>query len=334
VQILLGYRTDVTIANTSLLNLGKYIRQLSSGRMKSLPVKFSLSLDDYDNPMTDVVYVTTSKRNAPSGEKYFQSFHPNNMNDPSDGMINEFSGFTIAANKAVFPNYNSFTWEPSITLSISMAYLLRSDLAQLDIISSNINTRPVYYALTVGRVYNGISSYLVNEGLTQRFVPAKTDVKTEFGDEIMPELMFKHLMMVGFSDTATVDRTNAARFITNYRLQFMMVALYYSTNDVAKCRQLLDHCDSLFPYSRWVAEPLVTYEITALYHSKQFEKADQIAGLLMDVYEKQLEEKQSDPMEESEIGQIKQSLKMISDIAGENGHAAIKKRADELSLKF
>src|SRR2546425_12855287 len=52
-------------------------------------------------------------------------------------------------------------------------YLLRSDLAVLEIIKDQLGTRPVYFSTSTGNYPDqlGLSPYLVGEGLVRRMVP-------------------------------------------------------------------------------------------------------------------------------------------------------------------
>ena len=73
--------------------------------------------------------------------------------------------------------------QDSIKWEIEARMLQKADLVVLDVLASNINTRPIYWAITTGtEAYINMQSYFQLEGLTYRLLPIFTPAG--FGTEI------------------------------------------------------------------------------------------------------------------------------------------------------
>ena len=183
-----GIRTDVRVVNLSLIAVDWYINKLRSKVNDSAPINLTLPAD------------------AIRGKKRNQVFFYN-PNNPADKVIdvpmpalkalefvgsprNENEGQTIITSKHLFIPVNEskfratgmlkgdtseFVKKIDITYSQSKNYLLKDDLAVLDIIASNFYDRPIYFATTCkNEKLQGLNDYMQLEGLALRLVPIKT----------------------------------------------------------------------------------------------------------------------------------------------------------------
>ncbi len=183
-----GIRTDVRVVNLSLIAVDWYINKLRSKVNDSAPINLTLSSD------------------AIRGKKRNQVFflNPNNREDkiidiPMPALKalefigspkNENDGQTIITSKHLFIPVNeskfratgmlkgdtsTFVKKIDIIYGQGKNYLLKDDLAVLDIIASNFYDRPIYFATTCkNEKLQGLNDYMQLEGLALRLVPIKT----------------------------------------------------------------------------------------------------------------------------------------------------------------
>ncbi len=132
-----GIRTDVTIANYSLLNTAWYVRQLRDRE----GINFTLADNQIEELVTPVRADETSlatnsiKTMLPTGERF---------------------------------NHTVFKTTPKGELLVNhlpMGYWRGQDKAAIQIIRDNLGKRPIYFASTVGGQYFGLDPYLEKHGM-------------------------------------------------------------------------------------------------------------------------------------------------------------------------
>jgi len=102
----------------------------------------------------------------------------------------------------------------------------KGDLAMMDLLSTNKWKRPVYISTTVpSSQYKGLEKYFVQEGITYRIVPIKTD-KTEDGEfgmidpvEMYDNMMNKYKWGNAADPSVYLDENNK-RMLSNFRRIF------------------------------------------------------------------------------------------------------------------
>lgn len=202
-----GIRRDVRIVNLSLLAVDWYIDQLFRKVNDSAPLNFSFTKDKIEGSNRDYTPVleVDNAKNAYVPLKdimnYVFSDNPDAKRQLTNGMyVNIFPArnFTIPVdtNKVramgmVDPKNKTLTSE--MRFSIGGNGIMKNDLMILDIINSNLMSRPIYFATTVPTEnFNGLNKYLQLEGLAMRVVPAEGDFKnnstraaTVYADKVM-----------------------------------------------------------------------------------------------------------------------------------------------------
>lgn len=281
-QFAKGFRTDVTVINLSMLNLSSTILQASKGKGKALPVKFTYPLERYASENTDCFFMESS---TPGDITYKQFISKSYLQKPEDGTSFPYYNYPqctieFPGNKVMFPEIKSVVRKDTPRIRIDKSYLLRSDFAQLDIIMSNLDSRPVYYAIT-GEAGLNLDKYLFGEGMVKRFVPFEMEngnTKLSMtGRNVLTEVSFTNLMNIEATAFPIQDKDTDGRMVANFRLQFLELAQALVTEEPRKAIQLLDRCDSLFPSAIWKYEPAWIYGITTYYKAGQFEKGDRVA---------------------------------------------------------
>jgi len=232
-------RTDVRVANLSYIQAGWYIEMMRQKSFDSDPLPLSLASEKYtegkreqlpvnnrvDKPV-DLKQVVQFAGMDDNKYKIDYSGRGDYMNYlPANKFIIEVDTAAVLANGTVKPYYKERIISPLIW-EYTESDAFKGDLAIMDLLSTNIWERPVYFSTTVpSSQYKGLEKYFIQEGLAYRLVPVKTEVseKGEFG-MIDPIVMYDNLMNKfkwGNADDPDVylDENNR-RMFSNFRRVF------------------------------------------------------------------------------------------------------------------
>lgn len=187
VQEVEDVRRDVRIVNLSLIAVDWYINKLRRKVNDAAPLKLTIPPEAYrGNKRNQVPFAGEQKGALPlsTGLKFIGERHPvgsSSFTFESYIPAREFfipTNYEAAARLGISnPADSSYTIEPSIQIKFGegRSWLTKDDLAVLDIISSNIWERPIYFATTCqNSKLLGLNDYMQFEGLALRLVPIKT----------------------------------------------------------------------------------------------------------------------------------------------------------------
>jgi len=180
-------RRDVRVVNLSLIAVDWYISQLNRKVNDSPPIKLTIPQSAYRGYKRNQIYVDPDPNNPGprmplkqaikfvgedhpiplSGGKKLESFFPTKQ------LFIPIDRPKIVKNGIISPaEVNSLP--STIEFNISKPYLLKGDIAVMDIIASNIWDRPIYFAVTVrSESLQGLDQYLQMEGLGLKIIPIK-----------------------------------------------------------------------------------------------------------------------------------------------------------------
>ncbi|MEM6963546.1 MAG: DUF2723 domain-containing protein [Bacteroidota bacterium] len=197
-----GIRTDVRVVNLSLIAVDWYIEQLRRTVNKSPAIKMSIPMDQLRGYRRNQLFVI-----PPGGNRNYRTSLSNALKivgednpQATRGQLESYmpaSKLTIPVNQVkaremVSPeDYDKIL--PQINFDIDDIYrdenvqrrqqgreprtvdqLLKGDIAVLDIINSNFQDRPIYFAVTCRpQSLLGLDDYLQLEGLGLKLVPLK-----------------------------------------------------------------------------------------------------------------------------------------------------------------
>ena len=185
-----GVRRDIRVINLSLIAVDWYINQMRRKINESDPVKFTISREAYiGDARNQIPYDNKPAMNVIDALKYIGESHPVTMSNltfassaPTKSMFIPVNGQKFIQEGVIKPE-DAGQVVNQIPLKMGGSrWLTKQDLAVMDIISSNINDRPIYFALTSQLArFLGLQDYMEVHGLTARIVPVKTSSQANLG---------------------------------------------------------------------------------------------------------------------------------------------------------
>lgn len=188
-------RTDVRVVNLSLIAVDWYIDQLRRKVNNSEAIAMSISPEAYRgykriqipiNPYND-----TKRLNLESAINFVGEDHPiplqsgRNLESymPSDKLLIRVDSAAVVNSGMVKSKYaDQIVDQINIDLPKSSQWLLKGDIAVLDIVGTNLFKRPIYFAVTCRPASMlGLQAYTQLEGLALRLVPIKNSQDRQFG---------------------------------------------------------------------------------------------------------------------------------------------------------
>ena len=185
-----GIRTDVRVVNLSLIAVDWYINQQRRKINNSPPLKMTIpaeAIQGYKRSQVPVDTRNESPMSLPQALKFVAEDHRQGQQGQFDSYFPAKNLYIpIDRNRAVStgmisPRDTNFVDKISFSLG-NKSGLIKGDMAVLDIISSNINDRPIYFAVTCREEsLLGLGDYLQLEGLALRLVPKKSNGDPRLG---------------------------------------------------------------------------------------------------------------------------------------------------------
>ena len=280
-----GIRTDVRVVNLSLANTGWYLEQLKNTSPNGAKkIVFSLS----DEELREISYVAIQpvEVDLPAGQR-------------KEELVKEYKAAGLDVPETLV---DTLRWQimPSVTFR-GQGFLRPQDVAVYEILMNNFATRPICFAVTVGRDnLLGIDEYLRLDGLVYKVVPAKN---TEDGNFVGASQLWTNLCSVfryrNLNNPAVYIEETSRRLSGNYKPLFASLAVELAKNpegelnvrdgkgDLRKASrkhlaiEALDKSQEVLPLERYGLDPGVAASIVSLYVSLgEKEKADPYIAFL------------------------------------------------------
>ena len=310
VQEIEGYRTDVRVVNTSLINTDWYFDQMKRAAYKSPPVPSTLTHDKYaasnrealffqqtrdsilpiktwmnfvasDDPRTKVQY---------GSGQFFNTFPSKQIRIPVDKE-------SVLKNKIV-PAGDANEIVPFIDIKLKGEVLYKNRLLMLDIIASNNWERPIYF--TGGSFgdddYLWMKDYLQLDGVTYKLIPIRTPI-----DERNPydmgrvdaDKMYDIVKKWYWGNSGDPDmyhdretRTNAITYRGNMA---RLVEQLLAENKPEKAKEIMDLAMEKMPVDIFEFYTLVEPYITGYYEIGETQRAREIWQQVAGKYQEQLD---------------------------------------------
>ena len=260
-------RTDVRIANTSLLGTDWHIDQMKYAMNESAPLDLTVGPKQYLYGTNEFVYIYDTRDTAFLLSDVMRIFkHPEAKLPLTGGKMVDYimsRKFIIPVNKENVLKYGILDEKyadmipDQITLTIpkDKSYLTKPELFMLDLLSNYQWDRPINLLSMGGDINVGLKDYLMYEGFSYKFVPIKNKMKsTEIGFAD-PEDLYNKMKNVFTWDAFKrtdyfVDYQNFYTFcgVLSQRQIFVNVAKeMLKIGDSARAVEMLDMCQEAVP---------------------------------------------------------------------------------------
>ena len=197
-------RTDVRIANTSLLGTDWHIDQMKWAMNESAPLDLSVGPRQYLYGTNEFVYIYDTRDTAILLSDVMRIFkHPDAKLPLTSGKMVDYimsRKLIVPVNKENVIKYGILDEKyadmipDQITLTIpkDKDYITKPELFMLDLLSNYQWDRPINLLSMGGDINIGLKDYLMYEGFSYKFVPIKNRMKsTEIGFADPEDLYYK-----------------------------------------------------------------------------------------------------------------------------------------------
>jgi hypothetical protein len=283
-----GIRTDVRVVNLSLLQVDWYINKLRSKVNDSPPIKLTVDAEDIRGRRRNSVMFADRKDRVPLNRALEYIADDRNLqNDVAVAPSRSFNlivDSTRIANNPIFeiPAGKTITNIP-VTFADSKRSMVKDELAILDILSSNFNDRPIYFAVTCQpSKLLGLNDYMQLEGLALRIVPWKSSSEGGMGiygyGMVRADKVYENVMNswkwgnFDKKDTYVNDSYNPG-------VNAMKMALVRAGNEflrqgkTTEANQLANQLFAAFPHFNFPYDNSMVNPINILVRGKDFENA-------------------------------------------------------------
>jgi hypothetical protein len=262
-----GVREDVRIINMMLFNMDWYIDQARWKSYDSEPLPFTIPQAKYEAIPGNSIFVREHKQTATTD--YMLNFMKSDNPDtkvklrsgqqvnfiPTHQMILQVDSATVVSNGTI-KQEDAHRIEKQIPILLEPnGQILKNNLGQLDIITSNKWERPIYYTSGGFDGSLGLEEYYQNEGLAYRLVPLKTPYESilVMGD-IDTDTLYKRLMIqfewgrMNAEDVRLDYYTIRTLSVIRFRSLYTRLAMrLLQEGDKERAIEVLDRCMELAP---------------------------------------------------------------------------------------
>ncbi len=294
-----GIRRDVRVINLSLIAVDWYINQQRRKVNESPAVKMSLSEASYRGLKRNQLPIRDGADEMSIGDlmKFLGEEHPV---PAGGGMTFESYAPTrkiyIPVNKEKAIANGLANPQDSIVdkiyINLSGNYLIKDDLAVLDIIANNAMERPVYFAVTCRpEKLQGLDDYMQLEGLAVKIVPVKSPSEKPFGligngrvagDKVLDRVMNKFRWGNFDKEKVFVNRSYQPSIQTT-QFALLRTALDFARKgEKEKAVKILDKQFEVFPNFNFPYNSQTMYFIDAYVQAGAYDKSKKHIQILAD----------------------------------------------------
>ena len=351
-----GVRTDVRIINLSLLGVDWYSDQLRYSTNESKNFDLILAKEKLQGDKRNFIRYVGNRLDQTKAYdlKTIVGFMGN---DDAKAKITSRNGSeNFLPTKQVYvdvdPNgvlyKDAIASEPNASIlprlewTIKKGTLYKGDLILLDIIASNVNTRPIYFATSVSKnAFLGMEKFVRLEGMAYRVMPIINPSRDIQNSRIHTALAYDNVMNKfkwGMADVKDVHiDENTKRIAHSVRASILRLAQGLTREkQYDKTIEILDLCLAKLP-AKTVPIQSFMYEIPRMYYEAgSKEKAEESSRLLLDYATDQLDYYTKQPAETGMSIQhplVQENLfviQRIGQLAKQYGSDAMAKETDEL----
>lgn len=302
-----GVRTDIRVVNLSLFNTNWYIDQLRRKAYDADPLPFRFTEDALLGEKR--LQIPIVDRKIPGHVELDEVLDFVSKDDKQYKLqtrVGDFNYIPTANVKLTVDSakvMSTGTVRPDqadrivkeMKWKLKGSSITRNHLMVLDIIAQTNWERPIYFAVTVGGDnYLGLQKYFQIEGLAYRLVPVESNNRDGQTGEVNTLAMYENMVEEfkwGNMDKPHVYHgTETERMSLNYRSMFARLAnALIAEEEEEKALKTLDRCLEAIPHESILMNFSGAGLAEGYYKLGEFEKANEIATQLMDVYSQEME---------------------------------------------
>ena len=249
-----GVGKDIRVCNLSYLQTDWYIGQMQRAAYSSQPLPISWQPKDYTGSKNEVVEVDSlipaldvrtainfvlsdDPQTKIKGTSYIPSNH---LFLPVDARQVLKSGAMPASRAAdIIPQIN-FDLKGRIT---------KSDLMIIEMLKENKWKRPVYFAISIGGEYLGLTDHFERTGMAYQILPvgvkgAGPGVNT---DEMYNNMMYKFKYGNISDPKVYLDETTLNACQTHRAMFVYLIGALIDKGEIARAKKALDYCNKMIP---------------------------------------------------------------------------------------
>lgn len=249
-----GFRTDVRVCNLSYLQTDWYINQMKRGAYKSAPLPISWKNTDYLTGKNEFAQVDSlmPQLDVKTAFDFILSDDPQTKANgvpyiPTNRLVIPVDAKQVI-NTGTLSIKRAAEIIPQIDINIKQA-ISKSDMMMLELIKENKWKRPIYFAVTIGSDFMGLTDHFERTGLAYQLLPVGV---VDSGVSVNVNEMYDNLMTkfkYGGIDNPKVylDENNLNMCYIHRSMFTLLVSELLSKGDSVRANKALDYCSKVIP---------------------------------------------------------------------------------------
>lgn len=290
-----GIRTDVRVVNLSLLNTDWYIEQMKYRAYESDPIPISFTYEQIAGERRVYLPVIEQIKESVDIGKVIE-FVKSDLPDakvpisriesinyvPAKNFLYLVDSAEVIKNGTIKPTLAN-KMEKAIQWKINKTFILKSEMAILDILNQTKWKRPIYFAITVGDAYLNLEDYFRLDGMAYRLTPIKaskmpSDMQTGWIDtDILYDRLMNKFIWGNIDKEGLYLDENNLRMTMNFRNLFARLAnalLQEGKRDSAV--KVLDYCMKIMPQKNVPYNVFILGIVEAYFKAGEIQKGFEI----------------------------------------------------------
>jgi len=270
VQEVEGVRPDVRIIVNTLFGTDWYIHQMQGKMNQSEPLPITMSFDKYKNGTRDYIPYSDAKISDSVELKdvfdFVTSDNPQTKLEMQDGEVLNYlptknfkltvNADELVKNGVIRPDQKSRVAD-SMQWKFTGNYLMKDNLALIDILTHNNWKRPICFTVTMQNDgFNGLQNYLYKEGFVYHLIPFKPEANNQpkLNTTVMYDNIMNKFKWGNYKTAKYLDEQSSGLFYmltTNTFTELASGLMAEGRNDMAlKAIQKYDHeMPDIYPYA-------------------------------------------------------------------------------------
>ncbi|HEY5509009.1 MAG TPA: hypothetical protein VIK29_10075, partial [Paludibacter sp.] len=267
-----GYRTDVRVCNLSYLQTDWYISQMKRGAYKSTPLPISWSPKDYITGKNDYLEVDSMipQLDVKTAYDFVLSSDPQTKMEGTSYIPTNHLFLPVDALQVVktgtLPITRASEILPQINIDLKRN-ITKSDLMIIELLKENNWKRPIYFAVSIGGEYLGLSDHFELTGMAYQILPVGVKgAGQRVNDDEMYNNMMNKFKYGGIENPKVYLDDNTMNMCVTHRVMFSyLIATLVEKGDMVRAKKALDYCNKVIPGTT-VRHDFRSIELAELYY--------------------------------------------------------------------